>query len=46
MMQMTPYRSFAACVLAAFAIAAVAAPTAYVPNEGSADVSVIDTATD
>src|SRR5512137_423405 len=29
-----------------FAAAASAAPTAYVPNEGSSDISVIDTATD
>src|SRR4249920_2836135 len=43
---MRSLRSFTAAVLVAFASAAVAAPIAYVPNEGSGDVSVIDTATD
>ena len=43
---MRSLRSFTAAVLVAFASAAAAAPTAYVPNEGSGDVSVIDTATD
>ncbi|HEX6136720.1 MAG TPA: hypothetical protein VF059_03630, partial [Casimicrobiaceae bacterium] len=35
-----------ALIVAAVSDAAVAAPVAYVPNEGSASVSVIDTATD
>ena len=43
---MTPLRLVAASVFAFVAVSAVAAPLAYVPNEGSATVSVIDTATD
>ena len=40
------YRLRRAIAWFAFASAGVAAPTAYVPNEGSGDVSLIDTATD
>ena len=37
---------FAVTLAAAWAATAAAAPFAYVPNEGSASISVIDTATD
>ena len=44
---MSPIRSFlCVCVLASLGVTARAAPFAYVPNEGSASLSVIDTATD
>ncbi|MEP7139862.1 MAG: cytochrome D1 domain-containing protein, partial [Caldimonas sp.] len=45
-MPFTPLRFLAAAVLGAAASTAGAAPFAYVPNEGSGTLSVIDTATD
>ena len=40
------FNVFICAVLAALPIAAAAAPFAYVPNEGSGTLSVIDIATD
>ena len=37
---------FAIALAAAWTAAAAAAPFAYVPNEGSASISIIDTVTD
>mgnify|MGYP000930083505 FL=1 len=42
----TPLKAGLAAVLAALSAGAAAAPFAYVPNEKSASVTVIDTATD
>ena len=43
---MAPLRTLCAVLLAAFGAAAQAGPLAYVPNEKSATLSVIDTSTD